>query len=84
MEFCGEGTIWDVAKQGLTIDMIRKYTYEVTVGLDELHRQSIVHRDIKGCVCISPVAYEVPKTAKEHICDTYAICLMPSQSNFYH
>ena len=48
MEYCGEGTIWDVAKQGLTNDMIRKYTYEITVGMDELHRRHIVHRDIKG------------------------------------
>lgn len=53
MEYCGEGTIWDVAKQGLTIDMIRKYAYEITVGLDELHRRHIVHRDIKGEVLVS-------------------------------
>ena len=60
MEYCGEGTIWDVAKQGLTIDMIRKYSKEITVGLDELHRRHIVHRDIKG-LCMYMHSYPITR-----------------------
>ncbi|XP_062510637.1 mitogen-activated protein kinase kinase kinase 4-like isoform X2 [Corticium candelabrum] len=48
MEYCGEGTIWHVAKQGLPEAMIRSYTHQILVAIEVLHRNGVVHRDIKG------------------------------------
>ena len=48
MEYCAEGTIAEVAKQGLSEGMIRKYTKEITQAVLYLHEHNIVHRDIKG------------------------------------
>ena len=46
--YCGEGTIWHVAKQGLPEAMIRSYTHQILVAIEVLHRNGVVHRDIKG------------------------------------
>lgn len=48
MEYCAEGTIEQVAKQGLSEGMIRKYTKEIAQAVLYLHERDIVHRDIKG------------------------------------
>ena len=48
MEYCAEGTIEEVAKQGLPEAMVRRYTSELLVAVGVLHDHSIVHRDIKG------------------------------------
>ena len=48
MEYCGEGTIWNVAKQGLPEPMIRSYTKQILVAISVLHENGIVHRDVKG------------------------------------
>ena len=50
MEYCAEGTIEEVAKQGLSEMMIRKYTKEITQAVLYLHERDIVHRDIKGSI----------------------------------
>ena len=48
MEYCEEGTIEEVAKQGLPEGMVRKYTAEILIAINVLHENGIVHRDIKG------------------------------------
>lgn len=48
MEYCAEGTIEEVAKQGLPEVMVRKYTAEILIAINVLHENGIVHRDIKG------------------------------------
>ena len=48
MEYCAEGTIEEVAKQGLPEGMVRKYTAEILIAINVLHENGIVHRDIKG------------------------------------
>ena len=48
MEYCAEGTIEEVAKQGLPESMVRKYTAEILIAINVLHDNGIVHRDIKG------------------------------------
>ena len=48
MEYCAEGTIEEVAKQGLPEVMVRKYTAEILIAITVLHDNGIVHRDIKG------------------------------------
>ena len=48
MEYCAEGTIEEVAKQGLGEAMVRRYTGEILQAVAYLHEHDIVHRDIKG------------------------------------
>ena len=48
MEYCAEGTIEEVAKQGLSEGMVRKYTEQLLIAVNVLHEHGIVHRDIKG------------------------------------
>ena len=48
MEYCQNGTIEDLAKQGLDEHMIRKYSNEILQAIYILHSHDIVHRDIKG------------------------------------
>jgi mitogen-activated protein kinase kinase kinase 4 len=48
MEYCSHGTIEEAARQGLSEDMIRRYTKDILIAIDVLHEHHIVHRDIKG------------------------------------
>lgn len=48
MEYCAEGTIEEVAKQGLSEIMVRRYTNELLMAISVLHDNGIIHRDIKG------------------------------------
>jgi len=50
MEYCSHGTIEEVAKQGLTEVVIRRYTKDILTAVDCLHEHNVVHRDIKGIV----------------------------------
>ena len=42
------GTLADVAKLGLSEQMIRSYTSQLLGAIMVLHEAGIVHRDIKG------------------------------------
>ena len=54
MEYCDEGTMERVSKEGLDEPMIRNYTHQILVAIDILHSNGIVHRDIKGGThCVS-------------------------------
>lgn len=48
MEYCGDGTLWTIAQQGLTEVMIRHYTRDILKAVDTMHTHGMVHRDIKG------------------------------------
>ena len=48
MEYCNEGTLWTIAQQGLTEQMIRHYTRDILKAVDSMHTCNMVHRDIKG------------------------------------
>ena len=48
MEYCNEGTLWSIAQQGLTEQMIRHYTKDLLKAMFVLHDRGIVYRDIKG------------------------------------
>ena len=48
MEFCAEGTVEEVARQGLPEVLIRLYTSQILTAVYHLHEIGIVHRDIKG------------------------------------
>ncbi|KAF5299190.1 hypothetical protein FQA39_LY02363 [Lamprigera yunnana] len=50
MEFCAEGTLENLVsgtENGLPEVLIRRYTYQLLLGIAELHKHGIVHRDIK-------------------------------------
>ncbi|KAK9730503.1 MEKK4 N-terminal [Popillia japonica] len=50
MEFCPEGTLESLvasAENGLPEILIRRYTYQLVCGVAALHKNGVVHRDIK-------------------------------------
>lgn len=50
MEFCAEGTLESLVsgtENGLPELLVRRYTYQLLSGLAVLHKNGIVHRDIK-------------------------------------
>ncbi|XP_031337464.1 mitogen-activated protein kinase kinase kinase 4 isoform X2 [Photinus pyralis] len=50
MEFCAEGTLENLiagTENGLPEFLIRRYTYQLLLGVSELHTHGIVHRDLK-------------------------------------
>ena len=47
MEYCDEGTLETIIKEGLDILFVRQYTNKLLLGVDYLHEKRIVHRDIK-------------------------------------
>ena len=50
MEYCGGGTLQEIAAQGLREEMVRHYTRDLLKAVEKLHSQNIVHRDIKGTI----------------------------------
>lgn len=53
MEFCPEGTLEQLVSSteaGLPEELIRRYTRQLLEAVAVLHRNGIVHRDIKGCI----------------------------------
>lgn len=48
MEFCNEGTLEKLCRDGLSDDIVRTYTLHLLTAVCELHRRGIVHRDIKS------------------------------------
>ena len=49
MELCAEGTLESLCEisGGLHEGLIRRYTKQLLLAVDELHKNGIVHRDIK-------------------------------------
>ncbi len=47
MEYCNEGTLEKVCAEMMHIDLVRRYTRFLILGLLHLHKHNVVHRDIK-------------------------------------
>uniref|UniRef100_A0A914WZV5 Protein kinase domain-containing protein n=1 Tax=Plectus sambesii TaxID=2011161 RepID=A0A914WZV5_9BILA len=47
MEYCTEGTLEKVCREGLDMILVRKYTHFLLKGVYYMHQHGIVHRDIK-------------------------------------
>ena len=50
MEYCENGSLQNVVKrfgQGLTLDVVSNYVYQILEGLVYLHSQGVIHGDIK-------------------------------------
>jgi hypothetical protein len=47
MEYCSEGTLARVCKDGLDLICCRRYTHYLLLGVNYLHDHGIIHRDIK-------------------------------------
>ena len=48
MEYCSEGTLSKVCREGLELSCVRRYTHFLLQAVDYLHKKLIVHRDIKA------------------------------------
>ena len=48
MEYCADGTIAEICKLDIPEALIRVYTYQITKAINFLHKNGIIHRDIKG------------------------------------
>eukprot|EP00759_Apiculatamorpha_spiralis_P041767 PhF_6_TR40237/c0_g1_i1/m.59829 len=51
MEYCVGGSLGQMCRKmerGLPEDIVRSYTLQILRGLQHLHRNNIIHRDIKG------------------------------------
>lgn len=59
MELCAEGTLENLVsatENGLPEALLRRFTKQLVCGVDILHQNAIVHRDIKSkvsemCIC---------------------------------
>lgn len=63
MEYCDEGTLEEVSRLGLQEHVIRLYSKQITTAINVLHEHGIVHRDIKGGLCVqrlSPLVFILP------------------------
>uniref|UniRef100_A0A915CVI5 Ste24 endopeptidase n=1 Tax=Ditylenchus dipsaci TaxID=166011 RepID=A0A915CVI5_9BILA len=47
MEYCSEGTLSRVCREGLDLGCVRRYTHYLLKAVDYIHDHAIVHRDIK-------------------------------------
>ncbi|EYC09452.1 hypothetical protein Y032_0060g3126 [Ancylostoma ceylanicum] len=47
MEFCSEGTLERVCREGLDEELVRRYTNSLLRAVAYMHSQKVVHRDIK-------------------------------------
>lgn len=47
MEYCSEGTLARVCREGLDPACVRRYTHYLLRAVEYIHSKSIVHRDIK-------------------------------------
>lgn len=47
MEYCSEGTLERVCREGLDEELVRRYTNSLLRAVAYMHSQKIVHRDIK-------------------------------------
>lgn len=48
MQYCTRGTLENEIKKGLNDDTIWKYLAQITFGLDYLHKNQIIYRDLKS------------------------------------
>lgn len=55
MEYCADGTIAEICKLDIPEALIRVYTNQITKAINFLHKNGIIHRDIKGKDQIYPL-----------------------------
>lgn len=49
MEYCMNGSLSALsANDTLPLETVRRYTFQVCLGLEALHRRKLIHRDLKG------------------------------------
>ncbi|XP_076892806.1 mitogen-activated protein kinase kinase kinase 18-like [Bidens hawaiensis] len=63
MEYMPGGTVADLARHGLSDDIVRCYTRCIVSGLRYIHERNIVHCDVKGKNVLIGVGYGVAKLA---------------------
>ncbi|VDL79089.1 unnamed protein product [Nippostrongylus brasiliensis] len=47
MEYCSEGTLEKICREGLDEELVRRYTNSLLRAVAYMHSQKVVHRDIK-------------------------------------